>query len=247
MRRAYYESDAMLIGLARGNELRTKVLAARKARSKTRSRPMHCVTCDDFSSSCRAASDCCDQCLTEMWQAQDALKGEYDLSKGEGLMPVIMADTSYRLSYPHLETQSFLKVPEDAIFARQVRSETENASRTLQIIFHEIQGALSKAMPCDPQGRASAQPFLTGSDFYRGTKGNLYARLPPDLWASLTALWYLVIWISQASYENGFESGRNMLSDLNLGRGTFEKFTEEVEKQTKILRDSMEKSAKGNR
>lgn len=235
-------TESRLKELAGDDEHRLSVLAGRKERSKSRSRAMRCVTCDNYSHDTRDSRDCCDECLAILWGAQSVLDGEYSKAKNSGLMPVMMTMTAHDLPYPHLN-HGYNAMPADAVFSVERYGRNEDSpSSVMQVWFLRLFEELGKALPCDPESQRNASALLRRAS---GWDNNLYARLPVGAVEAINALWHFICWQSDEAFRFGFEKGRNMLSDMNLGHSTFEKFTNDVAEQTKRLQKDMDDHAAG--
>jgi hypothetical protein len=238
---------ARLEVLAGKNELRLTVLKARKERQISRTRFVTCSVCLDRGYSDRDQHDICDKCLISIWGAENVINGEYRAGKKDGLCAVCCTTAPHWLPYPQLAT-SGNDVPEDAVFARpDHRGKPERSDRTLQILYVEIMEAFAEALPCDPKSRAEAEPLISGGqgNGYGADANSVYARLPSKALKPLRDLWHLFRWHSQAAYNHGFDAGRDLLSQMNLGQLTAESFMIEIEEQTKRQQERLQRMAEG--
>lgn len=215
-----------LVELAGKDKNRLAVLEGRNARMKSRSRRLICAACNESDYDNRDVSDICDQCLIDLWGARNIIKGEYKAGQKSGLLPFKLTRMPHWLEYPHLSTTQE-EIPEDAPFARGDKS----SDRAIQEMYVEIIKGLSEAMPCDPASREDAKSLIEGGSSF-SDQDTIYVRLPAITAKALRDLWDLIRWHSHEAHRQGFETGRDLLSQMNLGKIGYEGFIQEIADQT---------------
>lgn len=237
-----YGTQRSLDHLSQGNEHRLKVLAGRKARAKSVNRRVECLVCLDSGYSTRAKEDICEECLEDLWKAQDISLAAVQAQAGEGMQAVKFSRRAHDFPYPHFQ-DGHVKVPADAAFAQPTgysEKFEDSPERTFMAIFHKLLVGLADAYPLPPDYSKGMMPLLAtnyGDDHH--------VMLPKQTAAAILDFWTFIPWLTNACYEEGLRKGRDMLGQLNLGTLTMDHFSDQVADQTRRLRENRERLEQG--
>lgn len=231
-----------LFRMSRGDSQREKVYRKREERKLSRSRAVTCSICDSRIYSRRHKDDICDECLGRIWGAEDA--GRNAQAAGENMVNVKFSERAHDFPYPSLGCGNNIDVPENAVFARPDAHsfrKVNDAPRTMQRLFLEILEGLGKAYPGDRESKRTGMTMFADSHSF-----NLTAAMPKQSAAAILDLWSFIPWVANATYQQGFEDGKAMLSALALGTMTMDDFEKKVIEQTERIRRNLDKSETGN-
>jgi hypothetical protein len=232
------DEDRKISKLAVGNELRLNVLEARRERRKERSRRVECTVCLETTYSFRDKADICENCLADLWSAQDVSRATTATGQGEGMVAVKFSRRSHDFPFPHMRT-GHRRIPEGAIFSIEKDSSPE---RTFMALMNKLLTGLAEAFPLHPESKRSAMPLL-GTNY----DADLHALLPKKTVAAIMELYSFTPWLSYESFDEGLTQGRNLLGQINLGQITVDDFNEQIRKQTADLKRAREKAEAGEK